>query len=68
MPFSLFGRRVPINMHSVQEFIAFLGVLISGAQYGDLISGGAQGARLLPHAGVQGDRHVLDNNQDFLGH
>src|ERR1035438_5793839 len=67
-PVSLFSRGMPINMHSIEEFIASLNTLASRAQNGHVISRLTQGTGFLPHPEIHGNRQVLHNNQDFPGH
>src|ERR1039457_5018052 len=67
-PISLCRRGMPINMHSVEEFIASLNTLTSRAQNGHYISRLPQGTGFLPYPEVHGNRQVLHNNQDLPGH
>jgi hypothetical protein len=62
------GHRMPINIYVVENFVTLRITLAAGTQYGDLVAVLAQGEGFFPHAGIEGDGQVFDDNQDLIFH
>src|SRR5580704_1927791 len=62
------GHGVPIDVDPVDTLISQLSALALGTQHGNLVSRLMQGEGLLQDARIEGDRLVLNDNEDFFLH
>jgi hypothetical protein len=62
------GHGVPVNMDPFGALVSFLVTFALWAQYGYFVSVAAQGASLLPHAGIEWNGKVFYNDENFLLH
>jgi len=60
VPFS--GHRVPIDVYPIENFVTCSVALASGTQYCDVVPVLVQGQGLLPHACIEGNRYVFNDN------
>jgi hypothetical protein len=65
---SLARRGVPVNMDSLKTLVPLEVARSLWAQHSNCVSVVVKGAGLLPHARIEGDGEVFNNNQDFSFH
>ena len=63
-----FGRRVPVNVNTVEKLVRRRAALGSRAQNGHLVTVGVQRPSLIPHPGIERNRNIFDDDEDFFLH
>jgi hypothetical protein len=57
-----FWHRVPIDVYPIENFVTHSVALASGTQYCDVVPVLVQGHGLLPHACIEGNGYVFNDN------
>jgi hypothetical protein len=62
------GSGMAVNVNAVKEFVILLVIFSLGTENGDLISVLVERTGLLPHARVEWNGKILDDDEDFSLH